>query len=104
MGRSLVHFQDRHRSSSAYPLILKTRVLERHCKPLLTTRETPLHFNLMKTLLIFGCLGLSIGGGHLWAIAINFHLPVVLSIVGAIATVSGGLLAGLIGASDEIEG
>jgi hypothetical protein len=27
-----------------------------------------------------------------------------LSIVGAIATVLGGLLAGLIGASDEIEG
>jgi hypothetical protein len=70
----------------------------------MTTRETPLPFNLMKTLLIFGCLGLSIGGGHLWAIAINFHLPVFLSIVGAIATVSGGLLAGLIGASDEIEG
>lgn len=70
----------------------------------MTTRETPVPFHFMKTLLIFGCLGLSIGGGHLWAIAINFHLPVFLSIVGAIATVLGGLLAGLIGASDEIEG
>lgn len=58
----------------------------------------------MKTLLIFACLGLSIGGGHLWAIAINFHLPVVVSVVGAIGTVSGGLLAGLIGAADETEG
>ncbi len=71
---------------------------------MLTTHETPLRSHLMKTLLIFGCLGMSVGGGHLWAIALNFHLPVVLSIVGAIATVSGGLLAGLIGASDEIEG
>ena len=70
----------------------------------MTTRETPVPFHFMKTLLIFGCLGLSIGGGHLWAIAINFHLPVFLSIVGAIATVLGGLLAGLIGAADEIEG
>ena len=42
----------------------------------------------MKTLLIFACLGLSIAGGHIWAIA----------------TVSGGLLAGLIGAADEIDG
>jgi hypothetical protein len=58
----------------------------------------------MKTLLIFACLGLSIGGGHLWAIALNFHLPIVVSVIGAIGTVSGGLLAGLIGASDEIEG
>lgn len=58
----------------------------------------------MKTLLIFACLGLSVGGGHLWAIALNFHLPVVVSIVGAIGTVSGGLLAGLIGAADETEG
>jgi hypothetical protein len=47
---------------------------------------------------------LSIAGGHIWAIAINFHLPVFLSVIGAIATVSGGLLAGLIGAADEIEG
>lgn len=58
----------------------------------------------MKTLLIFACLGLSIGAGHLWAIAINFHLPVIVAIVGAIGTVSGGLLAGLIGAADETEG
>ncbi len=58
----------------------------------------------MKTLLIFACLGLSIGGGHIWAIALNFHLPVFLSVIGAVATVTGGLLAGLIGASDEIEG
>ena len=58
----------------------------------------------MKTLLIFACLGLSVGGGHLWAIALNFHLPVAVSVVGAIATVSGGLLAGLIGAADDIEG
>lgn len=58
----------------------------------------------MKTLLIFACLGLSVGGGHLWAIAINFHLPMVVSIVGALGTVSGGLLAGLIGAADETEG
>ena len=70
----------------------------------MTTRETPVPFHFMKTLLIFGCLGLSIGGGHIWAIALNFELPVVVSIVGAIATVLGGLLAGLIGASDEIEG
>jgi len=49
-------------------------------------------------------LGLSIGGGHIWGIALNFHLPVVVSVIGAIATVTGGLLAGLIGASDEIEG
>ena len=58
----------------------------------------------MKTLLIFACLGLSIAGGHLWAIALNFHLPIFVSVIGAIATVSGGLLAGLIGAADEIEG
>jgi len=58
----------------------------------------------MKTLLIFACLGLSIGGGLIWAIALNFHLPVFLSVIGAVATVTGGLLAGLIGASDEIEG
>jgi len=73
-------------------------------KPLLTSPTGPIRFPLMKTLLIFGCLGLSIGGGHLWAIALNFHLPIVVSVIGAIGTVSGGLLAGLIGASDEIEG
>jgi len=71
---------------------------------LLTTRAVPVPCRHMKTLLIFGCLGLSIGGGHIWGIALNFHLPLVVSVVGAIATVTGGLLAGLIGASDEIEG
>jgi len=71
---------------------------------LLTNRGVALVCLRMKTLLIFACLGLSIAGGHIWAIAINFHLPVFLSVIGAIATVSGGLLAGLIGAADEIEG
>ena len=70
----------------------------------MTSPEGAIPFDPMKTLLIFACLGLSIGGGHLWAIALNFHLPIALSVVGALATVSGGLLAGLIGASDEIEG
>jgi len=71
---------------------------------MLTARPPDDTVRVMKTLLIFACLGLSIGGGHLWAIAINFHLPVVVSVVGAIGTVSGGLLAGLIGAADETEG
>lgn len=71
---------------------------------MLTNRGVAVGCRHMKTLLIFGCLGLSIAGGHIWAIAINFHLPVFLSVIGAIATVSGGLLAGLIGAADEIEG
>ena len=73
-------------------------------RPLLTPKNRPVPSGAMKTLLIFACLGLSIAGGHIWAIAINFHLPVFLSVIGAIATVSGGLLAGLIGAADEIEG
>ena len=71
---------------------------------LLTLRRRSVPLGLMKTLLIFACLGLSIAGGHIWAIALNFHLPIFLSVIGAIATVSGGLLAGLIGAADEIDG
>ena len=71
---------------------------------MLTSLVGPVRSPSMKTLLIFACLGLSIGGGHIWAIALNFHLPVFLSVIGAVATVTGGLLAGLIGASDEIEG
>ena len=71
---------------------------------MLTSLVGPVRSRSMKTLLIFACLGLSIGGGHIWAIALNFHLPVFLSVIGAVATVTGGLLAGLIGASDEIEG
>jgi len=112
MGRPLVHLQGGDGPGAANPL----KPVPRKGNPSFAPRVRTFWETLadipggadtlrpMKTLLFFACLGLSIGGGHLWAIAINFHLPVILSVAGAIATVSGGLLAGLVAAADEVEG
>jgi hypothetical protein len=55
----------------------------------------------MKIVLVFAFLGMAMTGGMVWAVALNFGLPCILSVIGASMIVIGGLLAGLTADSCE---
>ncbi len=56
---------------------------------------------IMKIVLVFAFLGMAMTGGMVWAVALNFGLPCILSVIGASMIVIGGLLAGLTADSCE---
>lgn len=55
----------------------------------------------MKIVLVFAFLGMAMTGGVVWAVALNFALPCLVSVVGALMIPIGGLLAGLTADSCE---
>jgi hypothetical protein len=49
----------------------------------------------MKPVLIIALLAAAIGAGHLWIIALYYELPAFVPLIGAVGTVTFGILAAL---------